>query len=567
MHAQILRPLALSAGFTLVTACLPGPATSTEGDTELTAAGSSTGATPTTGAATGSSTGEPTTAEPTTAEPGTGTTAEPSTGDASTGEPPSELCAQLGGPGEGGIQDLVDGFLGALLVDPRINGYFLNQDLDAGELRRTLTEQLGVIAGCPGARYSGRGMQEAHAGLKISQQDLLDFVADFQLALAVHQAVHPELGDDGRAELLAALSGLAPEVVEDPTGKLTIYQRVGRKPAIQALVGGPDAPDSFLGIVAADPAINGFFGGSDWTRLATCLTRQLAGIDGPVHYGAEVDSPGPGVDEGVAAASPCRDMLAAHEGLLDANSDPISFEDFATLVADLGAAMTAAKVTEPDQQAILAALAPLCDAIVAGNFERNKCPGSSKLEIVEVSGLQLPLADGAYDGSLASMVCHTFDVAADPDGVAYYGDLALTVGLDHVWVGDLTLKLVGPSGHVLTVFNRPGGPQLPDDGSGCCGDSSNLDKAFPLTFKNGGAFAPANMGKTLGTNGIICKDDFECEFKPEPGAGPGLDFTDFVGEPVEGAWKVCLGDSNPGDPGVLDALRLAFTRLRHDPKG
>jgi subtilisin-like proprotein convertase family protein len=70
------------------------------------------------------------------------------------------------------------------------------------------------------------------------------------------------------------------------------------------------------------------------------------------------------------------------------------------------------------------------------------------------------------------------------------------------------------------VFNRPGGPVLPDDGTSCCGDSSNL-----------------------------------------------LDFNDFLGDPVTGNWKVCLGDSGNADPGLLDSVSLNFTRVKYDPKG
>ncbi len=581
MHKKILRPLAMILGLGLLPACPADTATTeTVTDTDTDAATSGTSMTPSTGTptsgtdptgATMGSTGEPTTTEssPSTTDSDiTGTTTAPSTGDSSTGEPLDDLCTHLGGPGQGGIEDLVGSFLGTVLGDPRINGYFLNSDVDAGNLLKTVSEQLGVAAGCPGVVYSGLEMKAAHAGLKISQQDFLDFAEDFQVALDAHQVTHPDLVDDDKLAILGVLGELAPDIVEDPTSDLTVYQRVGRKPAIQALIGAPDVADSFIGVVAADVAINSFFAASDFIRLNTCLTRQVAGIDGPVKYGLEVDSPAAGVDEGVSAVNVCRDMASSHVGLLDADMNPITFDDFVSLVTDLITAMTTAGVAEPDQMAVLAALAPLCDQIVAGNLERNKCPGNSKVELVEAAALALPVPDGAYDGTLGSMICHEFNLGNDPvDGIEFYGDVTLGVGLDHTWVGDLTLRVMNPKGKLLTVFNRPGGPVLPDDGTSCCGDSSNLAKDHPLTFKTSGAFDPAIIGKSLGSGQIICKDDAQCEYKPNHGIGPGLDFNDFLGDTVEGSWMVCFGDSEVGDPGILDAVNLSFTRVKHDPKG
>ena len=577
MHKKILRPLAMTLGLGLLPAC-PADTAATETVTATDAASSGTNMasstdTPTsgTGAPTGS-TGAPTTtdsSQSTTDSTSTADTAtEPSTGDSSTGEPLDNLCMRLGGPGQGGIEDLVGSFLGTVLGDQRINGYFLNSDVDAGNLLKTVSEQLGVAANCAGVVYSGLEMKEAHAGLKISQQDFLDFAADFQVALDAHQVAHPLLVDDDKTTILGVLGDLAPDIVEDPTSDLTVYQRVGRKPAIQGLIGAPDVAESFIGVVAADVAINSFFAASDFIRLNTCLTRQVAGIDGPVKYGLEVGSPAAGVDEGVSAVNVCRDMASSHAGLLDADMNPITFDDFVSLVTDLITAMTTAGVAAPDQMAILDALAPLCDQIVAGNLERNKCPGNSKVELVEASALALPVPDGAYDGTLGSMICHEFNLGNDPiDGIEFYGDVTLGVGLDHTWVGDLTLRVMNPKGKLLTVFNRPGGPLLPDDGTSCCGDSSNLAKDHPLTFKNSGAFDPAIIGKSIGSGQIICKDDAQCEYKPNHGLGPGLDFNDFLGDTVEGSWMVCLGDSEVGDPGILDAINLSFTRVKHDPTG
>ena len=580
MHKKILRPLAMTLGLGLLPACpaAPGTTSDTDTDTSTSEDSSSDPSDPTVQPTqTTQTTDPPTTSEPTTGpDPDTSsTTVDPTATGSSTTDPTTEtstgetldgLCLRLGGPVEGGIQDLVGGFLGVVVADERINGYFLNSDVDAGNLLAMVTAQLGVAAECPNAEYTGKDMVAAHQGLGISQQDFNDFAEDFQAALDDHQGSHPDLTDDDKIAIMDVLAGMAGDIVEDPDNNATVYQRVGRKPAIKQVIGSPDDLMSFIGIVVLDDAINGFFGMTDVARLNTCLTRQVSSIDGPIKYGAEVDSPAPGVDEGVSSDMPCRDMVSAHEMLQDEEMTTITFDDFAALVADLITAMGNFGVAADDQTAIFTALGPLCDQIVVTNFEKNRCPGNNKEETVEAGALAQALKEGMYDGKLESMQCQELVVAEDADGIGFVGDVRLKFGADHSWLGDLTLKVVSPAGTILTVMNRPGGPALPDNGQSCCGDNSNLSKDFPLIFRNGGANDPAAMGKTLNAMQIVCKDDGQCEFKPNHGLGPGVDFSDFLGESSVGSWQVCVGDSGDADPGMIDYVGLTFTKVKLDPK-
>ena len=111
---------------------------------------------------------------------------------------------------------------------------------------------------------------------------------------------------------MTVLGDMAPDIVEDADSNLTVYQRVGRKPAVVTLIGAPGEAESFVENVANDVEINGFFGNADFVRLNTCLSRQVSSIDGPIAYGGEVDSPGPGIDEGVAHHA---EDAYAHEAL------------------------------------------------------------------------------------------------------------------------------------------------------------------------------------------------------------------------------------------------------------
>lgn len=379
MHKKILRPLAMTLGLGLLPACpaAPGTTSDTDTDTSTSEDSSSDPSDPTVQPTqTTQTTDPPTTSEPTTGpDPDTSsTTVDPTATGSSTTDPTTEtstgetldgLCLRLGGPVEGGIQDLVGGFLGVVVADERINGYFLNSDVDAGNLLAMVTAQLGVAAECPNAEYTGKDMVAAHQGLGISQQDFNDFAEDFQAALDDHQGSHPDLTDDDKIAIMDVLAGMAGDIVEDPDNNATVYQRVGRKPAIKSLIGDPGAPTSFVGVVATDVAINGFFGATDFMRLNTCLTRQVHSIDGPNTYGLERDDAPPGVDPNASKANPCRDMMTVHAALLDLNDNlGISTDDFLALVTDLATAMTTAAIPMTDQDALLAALAPLCPMIV-----------------------------------------------------------------------------------------------------------------------------------------------------------------------------------------------------------
>jgi hypothetical protein len=315
--------------------------------------------------------------EPTSTSLDTSTTTPPDSDSDSdsetTADVDSELCSHAGGPL--GVTLLTSLFLGRVATDARVNAYFLRSDLDLASLGGCVSDQLAEAFGCAGVTYNCKDMVTAHQGLGISTVDFTDFAEDFGLAWDDHKAQSaPDLTDAEKTAVLDALAAMAPEIVEDPDNSATVYQRVGRKPAIQTVIGDLDTQDTFLANVGSNPAINGFFIGADPVRLATCLVRQVHSIDGPKTYGLEIDSLAPDVDPGVAQDSPCRDMQEAHAGLVNPNNGntAIEFVDFTELVGDLVDAMTSAGVAMADQSAILAAFGPLCPVIVAVDPE--KCP-------------------------------------------------------------------------------------------------------------------------------------------------------------------------------------------------
>lgn len=343
--------------------CLTPACVIAENDTE-----DDTGVTPQT------DTGGTTSQLPTTSSPADTTAGEASTaGESASGEDTSgtdtdtdgdgPLCVHLGGMP--GITELVTDFLAVVLKDERINAYFLKNTIDFTKLGTCVATQLGEASECAGVTYACKPMLEAHKDLGISTNDFMDFAEDFTTAWDVHAVSHPDVTPEDYDAVLTVLASLAPQIVEDPDSNLTVYQRVGRKPAIKSLIGDPGAPTSFVGVVATDVAINGFFGTTDFMRLNTCLTRQVHSIDGPNTYGLERDDAPPGIDPNASKANPCRDMMTVHAALLDLNDNlGISTEDFLALVTDLATAMTTAAIPMTDQDELLAALAPLCPMIV-----------------------------------------------------------------------------------------------------------------------------------------------------------------------------------------------------------
>ncbi|HVE51568.1 MAG TPA: group 1 truncated hemoglobin [Casimicrobiaceae bacterium] len=113
-----------------------------------------------------------------------------------------------------------------------------------------------------------------------------------------------------------------------------LYERLGGQPAIVAVV------DDFVGNVAADNRINGFFAKTDIPRLKRLLVEQIcAGTGGPCKYTG-------------------RDMRSAHAGM------NINDAQFNALVEDLVKTLDKFKVPKQEQGELLAVLGPMKPQIV-----------------------------------------------------------------------------------------------------------------------------------------------------------------------------------------------------------
>jgi len=152
----------------------------------------------------------------------------------------------------------------------------------------------------------------------------------------------------------------------------------------------------------------------------------------------------------------------------------------------------------------------------------------------------------------ASGLCVDFPIST----TATVNDVALQLGLTHPFLGDLRVQLIGPNSTALTVLNRAGLPATR------FGDTSNLLADYTLIFADDAPNDAEQMGQTVGGNGVACKDDLRCRYRPNADGDAASTFahlSDFAGQPSVGVWRVCVSDLSAVDTGMLKSAKLDLT--------
>ncbi len=144
-------------------------------------------------------------------------------------------------------------------------------------------------------------------------------------------------------------------------------------------------------------------------------------------------------------------------------------------------------------------------------------------------------------------------------------DLNVRVAISHTFIGDLTIKLMSPDGTLVTLLNRPGLPDGPDDGTGVGGDSSDLSFMFPILYDDearSGTSAEL-MGMGIGGSDIVGDPSNGSPDNYSPGAdGAGLGMLrGFDGLHADGRWTLYIGDSASAATGTLDSWSLTFKTI------
>lgn len=175
-------------------------------------------------------------------------------------------------------------------------------------------------------------------------------------------------------------------------------------------------------------------------------------------------------------------------------------------------------------------------------------------------GIAVALPTGIYNGMLATMAC--VPLTAEAVGTVNTVDSikSVTLGLTHPRISDITVKLQSPAGTIVTLVSRPGLDEDFDNGAGSGGDNSNAESSYPITFTSDATVSAEDMGASIGTEGVICKDDLICDFVPNSGAAGGPTLDNLSGETVVGEWLLCVGDSYSFDTGSIDLVSLAIKR-------
>ena len=104
-----------------------------------------------------------------------------------------------------GIATVVDGFLGKVGADDRVNGRFA--DTDMPKLRALLIEQVCEATGGP-CKYSGMSMLDAHTGMNITEDEFGIVAAHFAAAM-----LDAGVGTDDNATIMGVLAGMHDDIV------------------------------------------------------------------------------------------------------------------------------------------------------------------------------------------------------------------------------------------------------------------------------------------------------------------------------------------------------------------
>jgi hemoglobin len=117
------------------------------------------------------------------------------------------LCERLGGTPA--ISAVVDSFAGKVLKDDRINKKFAKTD--ANRLVTNLKGQFGEVAKCPGVKYKGKNMKNAHRHMAVTEGEFNALAEDLVKTLDEFKVPEKE-----KNELLGAIGPLKKDIVEKP---------------------------------------------------------------------------------------------------------------------------------------------------------------------------------------------------------------------------------------------------------------------------------------------------------------------------------------------------------------
>lgn len=199
-----------------------------------------------------------------------------------------------------------------------------------------------------------------------------------------------------------------------------------------------------------------------------------------------------------------------------------------------------------------ALLAFLATGIATAQDLNTTKDGTPSLVSVAPDGACVPIPDNTYTLPIAGTTGMVCKMIAVPPGTV--NNPSIQLGVTHTWIGDLTVKVIPPSGSPsVTLYSRPG-----RTGGAGAGDSSNVINTSPLTFADSFTDDPETMGNTLSTSQNVCADDARCNYRTnrDEEATSATNLAALNAQAAAGNWQVCVGDGAGLDTGQLCAVTI-----------
>ncbi|WP_461304849.1 HYR domain-containing protein, partial [Aureisphaera sp.] len=151
-------------------------------------------------------------------------------------------------------------------------------------------------------------------------------------------------------------------------------------------------------------------------------------------------------------------------------------------------------------------------------------------------------------------------ISGIPPGAAIT-NVEVRLAVFHRFIGDLIMEVTDPNGETITLVDRPGTT------GGTNGDGSDLFRTSPITFSDSFTANPEEMGNTLGTSEVVCRDDGICDYRAFQS---GTAFAGLIaninnnGLSANGTWQVNVADVASGDDDgnfTVPYIRVTFTTV------
>ncbi len=168
--------------------------------------------------------------------------------------------------------------------------------------------------------------------------------------------------------------------------------------------------------------------------------------------------------------------------------------------------------------------------------------------------VSLPIDAGGYQTNdpIANMNCSTIAVS----GISQPITVSVELGIDHVFLSELTLKLFNPNGDEFAFLNRPGLPAQ------FLGSFADLVSTSPITFSDLGTTDAEVMGLNLSFNDAVCELDGLCDYfgNPSEELSSVANFAALAVADPNGDWMLCGGDSFDfkGEPETIIEFATLF---------